>query len=58
LVYSQEAIPSASIILGNKVIKVFPKGFIEKGSMLSGIVGFITYLFMVILLIVILIKFT
>ncbi len=52
-----QSIPDISIILGNKIVKaLFPNGFIEEDSMLSGILGFIAYALLITASIIILMK--
>ncbi len=51
-----DGIPSLSIMLGNKLARVFPKGFVEEDSIFSGVIGFVVYLIIIVLLVAILMK--
>jgi len=43
-----ESIPDASVTLGIKVVKaIYPNGNIGENSMLSGVIGFVTYVFII-----------
>jgi len=51
-----DGIPSLSIMLGNKLVKLFPKGFVEEDSIISGVIGFVTYLIVIVLLVMALMR--
>ena len=43
-------------MLGNKLARVLPKGFVEENSILSGVIGFVTYSIIIVLMVTVLMK--